>query len=349
MDRAFLLLFFVAMRVAGDGTHTIWEHRCDPGSEVFACSVASFIYNPGEKHSRLIVPDRVRKIRLLYPWEKIVNERDKILAYDKVLHAELNHPRAIYINYGDIRTIEIPVDLEYAEFQKNKIEKVIAPEARLVSAKYSLRYLDLTRNHLADIANLSALVNLETLILQDNRLKSVDTQMFEPFANLTTLVLTGCWLRNLDLQQLPPSLVYLGISSNRLSEVYFDKMHLPDLEVLSMKRNDLFRLNIHALREAAPNLKLLQIARNHFGSNVTAALLTALQNSPILFDDFDERSQGSFQWNGVRDHQDRQRQIVHHVLCIWSLTVVNLTLFAWVGYRFWKTRKSNAPEPTEQA
>ncbi|XP_052863175.1 uncharacterized protein LOC128269811 [Anopheles cruzii] len=344
MDRA-LLLFFVAMVVAGDGNHTVWEHHCDPGSEVFACSVASFIYSPGENHSQLIVPDGVRKVRLLYPWEKIISERVKILAYDKVLHAELNHPRAIHINLGDIRTIEIPKDLEYAELQANKIEKVIAPKPRLAGAKYSLRYLDLARNRLDDIANLSALVNLETLNLQHNPLESFDTQMFQFFANLSTLVLTGCWLTNLDLQQL----VYLGVSSNRLSEVHFDNVYLPNLEVLSMKRNDLSRLNIYALRKAAPNLKSLQIARNNFDSRVTAVLLAALQNSTILYDDFDERGQSSFQWDGVRDHQDRQRQEVQHALCIWSLAVVNLALFAWVGYRFWKTRKSTAPEPAEQA
>uniref|UniRef100_A0A182SJB5 Leucine rich immune protein (Coil-less) n=1 Tax=Anopheles maculatus TaxID=74869 RepID=A0A182SJB5_9DIPT len=154
---SFLPLLLIAVTSA-NYTKTAWEHPCDPGSEVFACSVPNFLYHPYENYSSLIAPDTVQKVRLGYPTDKKIVSRETITAYDEVLHMVLKRPKAIQIAYASIKQLDIPYDLEYADFRGNSIQTVHAPA--LKETEYALRFLDLQHNDLDRIECLQALVNL---------------------------------------------------------------------------------------------------------------------------------------------------------------------------------------------
>ncbi|KFB42175.1 AGAP004016-PA-like protein [Anopheles sinensis] len=340
------------------GTNVLWEHRCDPGSEVFACALPNFLYIPNENISRVVELDKAatRKISIHHQRRRMRDERDRdtILAYDAVMHEELKRPRAIQIARSRLKVVEIQLDLEYAAFFDGRLKEVIVPPTEKV---YPLRYLDLNDNGISDIRNLSKLVNLETLDLSRNRLIRLNSEVFKGMTNLSTLSLAMNRISRLSYDVLPPKLESLYLHMNMLESADFTGAHLPVLEMCTFSYNFMTELEVSTVLAAMPNLKRIMLNHNDFGKHLEANISAALKEAGVAHDDgfgveqtehsmeygdygFEEDEEG----NDDRFYMDRKAQLWEHTFS-WLLTISNLAVLAWCAVVFYKQRKAVIQQP----
>ncbi|XP_035900872.1 leucine-rich repeat and guanylate kinase domain-containing protein-like [Anopheles stephensi] len=337
-----LLSFLLIGITSGNYTKTAWEHRCDPGSEAFACTVPNFLYKPGENHSTLIAPDtRVHKVRLAYPHDKLVVSRDTITAYDAVLHTALHRPKAVQIAYSNIKRFDVPLDLEYADFRDNSIQTVNAPEVK--ESVYALRFLDLRNNELESMESLKALVNLETLLLAGNRISGLDGAALTNLNKLTGLDLSNNMLDAIPSASLPASLEWLVLRRNTFSgHIDFADANLPALKVLDLQHNIIGELNVVTLLMVAPELRALLLEGNWFDVGTAAHIATMLTNRQVAHDKFaPSESESDYEDDYHRTHE--MLRVQDYVISV-VLLVVNVCVIAWGVFRVYRARHSSSTE-----
>ncbi|XP_049531396.1 uncharacterized protein LOC125948903 [Anopheles darlingi] len=343
-----IVLLLLVMDVSGQN-NTLLVHPCDPGTEAFVCSVASFVYNTGkQQHSKLIHTGDNRNVRLGFPDSKIpyvLRSRGDptIPTYDAKLHEELNRPPAVQVSLARMRKLEIPMDLQYGDFTQNRIVEVIAPEPADSGSQYALRYLDLSRNSLSDMEKLHVLVNLETLILAYNFLETLENTVFRGMHNLTTLILSGNGFEELDLAILPPSLVWLWVDGCYIRTLSLEGAHLPALEKLAAIDNNLHSLNVTMLQTVAPNLEEIFLSENVFNKKTIDALHVALDQAGIAHDGFE--TYGDLLRIHYPELHNDMSDIQEHleswdaIISIMAVVLNLLCIFGWVGYRVWQTKR----------
>lgn len=339
-------------------TNVLWEHRCDPGSEVFACALPNFLYIPNENMSRVVEADKAatRKISIHNLRRSMRDQRDRdiILAYDAAIHAELKHPRAVHIDRSRLKVVEIQLDLEYAAFVDGRVQEVIVPPSEKV---YPLRFLDINDNLFADPRNLSKLVNLETLDLSRNRLIRLNAEVFKGMTNLSTLSLAMNRIMRISYEVLPPKLESLYLHMNMLESVDFTGAHLPVLEVLTLSYNFLSELELSTVLAAAPKLKRIMLKRNEFGRHLEGNISAALKEAGVAHDDgFGAEQTEHMDYGGYDDeedeednddrfYKDRKAQLWEHTFS-WLLAISNLSVVAWCAVVFYKQRKTVIQQPS---
>ncbi|XP_058116136.1 uncharacterized protein LOC131258770 [Anopheles coustani] len=332
-------------------TLALWEHRCDPGSEVFACALPDFLYIPNENMSRLVENDKAatRKISIHSEHRRMRDElnRDNILAYDAAMHGELKHPRAIHIFRSRLKVVEIQLDLEYAAFVDGYIKEVIVPPTEKV---YPLRYLDLNDNAISDPRNLSKLVNLQTLNLSRNRFMRLNAEVFKEMTNLSTLSLSMNRITRLSFEMLPPKLESLYLHMNMLEGVDFTGAHLPVLEVCSLSYNFITELEVSTVLAAAPNLKRIMLKHNEFGRHIEGNISASLKEAGVAHDDdfggdqseqrdyFSYDDEDDDKEDEERFYKDRKAQLYERTFS-WLLLLSNSAVVAWFSYDYYKQRK----------
>ncbi|XP_041763858.1 transforming growth factor beta activator LRRC32-like [Anopheles merus] len=339
-----VFLLFLQHLPAGSGnfTNTLWAHQCDPGSEIFACTVPNFLYKPNHNHSTLVAPGTVRKVRLAYPRDKILL-RDNIVAYDAVLHEILKRPRAVQIANVIIKTVDLPPDLEYADFSSNMIATVSAPEVN--GSEYALRYLDLQYNRMTAIDSLRALVHLETLLLAHNRIVVVDGSVLKGFPKLVGLHLGANQLEEFPYADLPATLEWLVLCRNDFANILeFTGMYAPALKVLNLQDNFLNSLNIDSLLAAAPNLKELLLRNEFIAIDGASEIVHKLQEAGIAHDKFAHSEQESDydeeDGDGDSYHHSNQKHQAREYIFSGLLAVINVCVMAWGGCRLYKVLHS---------
>uniref|UniRef100_A0A182Q7R3 Leucine rich immune protein (Coil-less) n=1 Tax=Anopheles farauti TaxID=69004 RepID=A0A182Q7R3_9DIPT len=332
----FLVIAPLLAIVAGNYTKNPWEHKCDPGSEIYACTVASFLYRPGKIHSTLLMPEAVHKVRLAYPQDKILPERDTIQAYDAMLHESLHRPKAIQIIHTSIEFVEIMADLEYANFQGNWITAVSAPDREGVS--YALRYLDLCDNHLESIANFSTLVNLETLLLSNNYLSTVDGTVLIRLTKLTGLSLDGNRLEELSFDHLPATLEWLVLSMNLLGPMNLTGVQLPALQVLHLADNYYDEPDIAGWLAVAPKLQAMLLRGNNIAKDRAANITETLRLAGVAVDDISTSDEFHTFINSF--HRMHQMHMMRENIFTILLAVGNGCVMVWGGFRLYKARVS---------
>uniref|UniRef100_A0A182P8Y8 Leucine rich immune protein (Coil-less) n=1 Tax=Anopheles epiroticus TaxID=199890 RepID=A0A182P8Y8_9DIPT len=347
------VLVFLALSppiIFGNYTDTPWVHQCDPGSEIFACTVPNFLYNPKRNHSSLAVPATGGKVRLAYPRDKVLL-RDNILAYDAVLHAALHRPRAVQIENTLIKTVNLPVDLEYADFRDNSIEIFIAPEVN--GSAYALRYLDLRLNRLTTIVELRTLVRLETLLLAYNRISAVDGTVLRCFPKLTGLHLGGNQLDSFPFADLPASLEWLVLSLNELRTLPdLAGMYTPALQSLNLEDNYITNFDLAPLLTAAPNLKELLLRSDYTTIEDAAELTHKLLEAGIVHDRFAANREADTEYEeDVIELYHRTKQLHEAREHIFSglLVLVNVCVMAWGGHRLYRARCEQECREVRQA
>ncbi|XP_035772898.1 uncharacterized protein LOC118456344 [Anopheles albimanus] len=325
---------------------TLLVHHCDPGSEAFVCTVASFVYNIEKpQHSRLIHTGDNRNVRLGFPQSTIPRSlrtgESPIPIYDAKLHEELNRPPAVQVSTARMRRLEIPLDLQYGDFSVNKIVEVTAPEPRDSGSQYALRYLDLSRNSLSSIDKLHVLVNLETLIVMHNMVETLESTVFSRMHKLTTLVLSGNAFEGLEFTIFPPSLVWLWVDGCYIRTLGMEGAHLPALEKFVAVDNNLRTLNASVLQTMAPNLEEIFLTDNVFSKETREALQVAFDQAGIAHD-------GIVPYSDILDYHYHDHNLLdmRERLEAWEVSlgttavVLNLLcITGWVGYRIWQTRR----------
>uniref|UniRef100_A0A182SZ99 Leucine rich immune protein (Coil-less) n=1 Tax=Anopheles maculatus TaxID=74869 RepID=A0A182SZ99_9DIPT len=234
-------------------------HRCLAGSEPFVCILQRFDYNPGDDIPLFALSPGVKSIRFIEPIFNLHDSQAIIHMYDRVFHQQLNSPLAVELTGSYTTVLEIPDNLEYADFSDNSLERLHVP----LNRSYALRYLDLNSNYRLNIQNISLLVNLETLHLSTCNIETLPVNMFENLNRLAHLTLAANSIHKIDLDWFPMSLKLLRLDQNFMAEFHFSgTTRLPLLEDLNIEYNDLTELNIRALLETAPKLRLFSIGRN---------------------------------------------------------------------------------------
>uniref|UniRef100_A0A182LVT9 Leucine rich immune protein (Coil-less) n=1 Tax=Anopheles culicifacies TaxID=139723 RepID=A0A182LVT9_9DIPT len=254
--------------------------RCLAGSEVFVCVLPRFDYQPGQDIPMFELPADVNAIRFVEPLYNIHETDNTITVYDGILHRQLNSPKAVELTNSYTSTVYIPPNLEYADFSDNIIEHLHVP----VDQSYALRYLDLNSNFKLQVQNVSRLVNLETLHLSSCSLEQLPLNMFENLNRLAHLTLAGNNMHTIDLDWFPMSLTLLRLDQNWMKEFHFSgSARLPLLEDLNIEYNDLTTLDIKALVETVPKLRLFSIGRNPLKRNELEGILEELNRRNIAY------------------------------------------------------------------
>ncbi|XP_049288470.1 uncharacterized protein LOC125766490 [Anopheles funestus] len=337
LERVLVFLLLLTYS-SGNYTSTLWEHRCDPGSEIFACTVPNFLYKPNQNHSKLIAPEPVHKVRLAYPSDKVISRQDVIIAYDATLHDALHRPKAVQIANAAIKRFEVPLDLEYADFRDNYIQTVIAPQVN--GSDYALRYLDLRNNEMDRIDNLNALVNLETLILSHNRFIIVDGSTLSRFTKLTGLHLGSNSLDEIPVTHLPATLEWLVLSHNMLfATMDFTGAHLPALKVLDLQHNFCNELNVSVLLVAAPKLEGIMLEGNFISGKEAKDIMQSLVDAGVSHDKF-ITSDEEMVAEENHYYRTQQKLKMHEDIISAMLAVVNVCVIGWGVFRVYKSRSS---------
>uniref|UniRef100_A0A182P8Y7 Leucine rich immune protein (Coil-less) n=1 Tax=Anopheles epiroticus TaxID=199890 RepID=A0A182P8Y7_9DIPT len=276
-----LILMLVVYVVA---CHATVNHRCLSGSEMFVCILPSFDYTPGQSIPLFDLPADVQAIRFIHPFSNTHGSDNNILMYDRILHRQLNSPRAIELSGAYLTAIEVPSDLEYADFFSNDLKEVHVP----ANQSYALRYLDLSLNNRIilpqGLENVSRLVNLETLHLSSCSIEVLPPNMFENLNRLAHLTLAGNGLHQIDLNKLPISLSLLRLDVNAIAKLSLPgNARLPLLEDLNLEYNELTELNVSALVETAPKLRLFSLGRNLLKRPVLNDILDELNRRNIAY------------------------------------------------------------------
>uniref|UniRef100_A0A182N6D8 Leucine rich immune protein (Coil-less) n=1 Tax=Anopheles dirus TaxID=7168 RepID=A0A182N6D8_9DIPT len=257
------------------------NHRCLAGSEAFACILPMFDYQPGEDIPVFHIPENVSVIRFVDPLYNVHETDNVIQVYDLVLHRQLNSPRAIELCDTYTTAVEIPPDLEYAEFSYDSIELLHVPE----HPPSALRYLDLNGNYHLHPANISRLVNLETLHLSSCSLETLPAGLFRDLNRLAHLTLSSNNMHTVDLTVFPVSLTLLRLDGNWMTKFQLGSSvgRYPLLEDLNIEHNDLTELDMHALVAVAPKLRLFSIGGNPLKRASLSGTLDTLDKLHIAY------------------------------------------------------------------
>ena len=157
-----------------------------------------------------------------------------------------------------------------------------------LSAFKSLKIIDLSFNQMTTLSNASSASSsgLETLVLQNNRIESIDAGFFfcRRFGKLIRLNLNGNRLESLSREMFAglEDLKELHAADNRISEIQdgaFDRF--ARMEMLSLGGNRLMRLSGESF-SGLEKLKHLNLSSNFFG-HIPSSSLLIFQGLKTLF------------------------------------------------------------------
>ncbi|KFB42173.1 AGAP013186-PA-like protein [Anopheles sinensis] len=255
-----------------------------------------------------------------------------ITVYDTVLHSNiLRNPTSVQISNNHIGELHMPTDLQMGEFQHNWISVVHTNS----SLSYKVTYLDLMYNSIADISNFSALISLQTLILEGNIIEKVNGTTFSGMHNLSVLYLGANHILDLDFKGFPKALTKLWLFKNYLTDLELDDVSMPALNVLDLRRNSLTTIDSAAVFTAFPGLEILQIEFNQFQENEAKRIITELNQYNLSHS------------NGMKKPNCASGEIVVSKFCfsvsllIWKglalllLGVILVGMFVFSMHRIW--------------
>lgn len=207
---------------------------------------------------------------------------------DGQLYRELGEPQALELTYVKLKSLEIPRKLVLGNFVDNSLNEFWLEPGEAAPA---LSYLDLSRNAVSNLTNISSLVNLESLYMVSNDIEHIEANTFAGLTKLKMLNLNHNDLTKIHGADLPASLIWIRLADNKLESLAAGEMNLPLLEYLDISNNHLTTLNGAELIMAKPNLREVLIGGNRL-QLATIQKVTELFKrhnvSYTLLDDTDE-------------------------------------------------------------
>lgn len=145
-----------------------------------------------------------------------------------------------------------------------------------------LKHLNLSRNHMETIKNLTTLNELTVLDLSFNYFKDITANSFMNMTKLKRLYLRSSGLRTISFdtfsQQL--SLRLLDISYNNLKVIDLNALKsLINLDKLFIDGNNLVNLDSDRIRSTLPRLQLIGISDNFWNCTILNGIMRTLQTS----------------------------------------------------------------------
>lgn len=254
-----------------------YEYQCEPGTDSTVCSLWNLQYVQNGTQLSVKMPSSVQKVRI--NMEQYYYDRHLgISVYDSVLHVTILHnPTYVQIGYNRIHELHMPTDLRMGEFKQNSISNVLTNS----SLSYAVTYLDLQGNSIDDISNFSALVNLQTLNLENNHIKEINGNVFTGMHNLSMLYLGYNGLQKVDFNVFPKALTNLWLFNNNFKDLNLVKVSLPSLTVLDLESNHLKTIDLVAVFAAFPRLQFLPIAQNDFYETEAKRIIAELSRHNV--------------------------------------------------------------------
>lgn len=266
---------------------TVKNHTCFPSSYTGMCILGHVFYNRTHD-TKHIFPQNKSHIRIGNDgWSKAIDSVIKV--FDVKLYEELGHPPALEIISSEMETLEIPQVLRHANFADNILKAFWIGEG--VGAEPALSYLDLARNRISNLTNITALLNLETVYLESNNLETLELNIFKNLTKLKILNLNYNQISQLSGNYFPTSLTYLGFYYNDLKTLNYNSLQLPSLEFLNIQRNQLATIDTARLLLGLPKLKVLRLDHNLISKEVLLSAIEVLKQHNVSYrDEADEVS-----------------------------------------------------------
>lgn len=273
-----IFLVFVAYRPASGA---VKNYTCLPSSFTGMCILAHVFYIR-TNDTKYIFPQNQSHIRIGNDgWAKAIDSYFQF--FDAKLYAELGHPQALEIMDSEMETLEIPRALHHGNFADNRLQTFWIEEG--VGAEPALSYLDLGRNSISNLTNITVFINLETIYLESNELETIHRNIFRNFTKLKLINLNYNQITQLSGDYFPPSLTYLGLYYNELKTLNYSAMKLPLLEILNLERNQLVTIDTAKLLLAAPKLKMIRLGHNDLPKDVLLSAMEFLDQHNVSYRD----------------------------------------------------------------
>lgn len=274
----FVLFMVYQPSIAADQIHT-----CFPGSFKEICILGHVFYNKSHD-TKHIFPQNYTLYRIGNDgWSKAINS--VIRVFDGQLYGELGHPPAIEVLDSEVETLEIPRALRHANFADNRLRDFWIENG---DAEPLLSYLDIGRNWISNLTNITAFVNLETIYLHANRIESLELNVFKNFTKLKVINLNYNRITALSGDYFPLSLTYLGLYSNDLKTLNYSALQLPSLETLNIERNYITTIDGARLLLSLPKLKLIRLGNNALSHETLVSVLDILKQHGVSYRDESE-------------------------------------------------------------
>lgn len=182
--------------------------------------------------------------------------------------------RQIDASNTSLSNIIITVEVISLNASQNSISEILPKVIADEDTIFELQHLNLSRNVLTSLADLTHFNKLLTLDLSHNLIESFDNDIFSKMNTLKELRLGNNLLKDMDFGFLPHihQLIYLDISYNELAGFHLLKI-APNLEELHIEGNNLTELDTN-MKRMAPHLVKLGIDNNHWDcEHLTTSLL----------------------------------------------------------------------------
>ncbi|XP_055636026.1 uncharacterized protein LOC129775370 [Toxorhynchites rutilus septentrionalis] len=246
------------------------NHKCIPTGYTNIC-ILEYVYYNRSVTTQHIFPQGYQHIRIgNSAWRNGIES--VIPSFDAKIFAEMGRPQAIELMNVLMTDLEIPRKLSFGNFGDNNLKYFTVEHDD--STEPMLTYLDLSRNSLTKLTNITTLVELEALYLYNNRLDSLEPDMLRKLTKLKILDLNYNNIVQLCGDCLPQSLTHLRLYYNDLKKLNYSGLSLPSLEILNIEQNKLTSFDASALVLAMPKLTYISLSGNDFGKEV---LLKALE------------------------------------------------------------------------
>lgn len=237
-------------------TRIVREHRCISPADEAMCVLQEVFYNRSTTEN--VFPQNYSHVHIGSDSSRTFQSLVPML--DGQLYRELGEPLAVELVYVKLSTLEIPRKLVMGNFLDNSLDAFWLEAGEQVPA---LSYLDLSRNEVSNLTNISSLVNLESLYLIHNEIKSIEPNTFASLTKLKMLNLNHNQIKEIHGADLPVSLIWIRLAGNKIETINAAELNLPLLQYLDLSENLLKTLNGAELIMAKPNLKEVLFSGNH--------------------------------------------------------------------------------------
>ncbi|XP_058445900.1 leucine-rich repeat-containing protein 15-like [Malaya genurostris] len=254
-------------------TQATIEYQCTAYRSDTECMIENVFYHPGQQIS---FPNGFRHFRFGKA-KYMSGQESNITTFDGSLYKAMHRPESVEMTNVKLKHVVLPETLKTGSFASNQIQSIETDVDKI----YQITILDLDSNLFSNISNISALINLEVLNLQDNEISTVDESVFLPLIKLKRLYLSYNPIQMLPWNKLPPSLTHLDCYSCSLRAINFTNSSFPYLEYLNLQRNYIQDLNVTQILVAAPNLKEAYLVDRQTPKDTAAQIVQILQERGI--------------------------------------------------------------------
>lgn len=226
------------------------RYECMPPPLKTVCMLERIHYHPGQQPE---FPEG-------YQHFSVINHRrsGNVSVFDEQLFQAMHRPTSVEMHEVKMEKLLLPGELLYGSFADNRIRSLPVNG----SITYQISYLDLSGNRLENIANISALLKLESLFLANNRIKEIGPNVLSPLISLKRLVLHSNYLEEFPWESVSPTIEHLDLSDSHLADFSLRNISLPLLESLDLANNMITHFNVTELMECAPDLEQFLIHYN---------------------------------------------------------------------------------------